>query len=167
MISDTLVQMLNSQINAELQSSYHYMAMSTYARQRNMDGFGTWLQEQAKEELGHALKIYQYLVDLGASIELGDVKAPKSNYHSMQEVFEDALSTERRLGETLNDIAQKAVDTKDNTTFTFLQWFLTEQVEEVASVSSIVEKLKLVGEDGNGLLNLDMFYGQRGLAREG
>ncbi len=163
MLSVKMEEKLNNQMNAELQSAYSYFAMAAYCRAQSLDGCGHWLELQAKEEMQHALKIYRYVVDQGATVKLLAVSSPKQNFGSLIEVFEEGLSHEKKIWELLNQIATAALEERDNTTHTFLQWFLTEQVEEVSTAQRVIEQLKLIGGNGQGLFLLDRELGGRKL----
>lgn len=161
MLSKTLITELNTQVKRELDSAYVYFSMATYAMQNSLDGCAHWLQVQAQEEIGHALKLHQYLVDRGAEISLQTIEAPKSDYTSILDVFEAALAQERELQRELDEIAKIASAEGDNTTSSLLEWYLTEQVEEIATAEGLVDKFKLVGTDGTGLLILNQELSKR------
>ncbi|MDZ4786924.1 MAG: ferritin, partial [bacterium] len=150
MLTPQMEERLNKQINAEIQSAYKYLAMSAYCKCKSLNGFGHWLFVQAQEELLHGMKIYDYIVQQGGTIHLLPVKAAKADYASLGEVFKTALEAELEIGSLLDDLANFASSIKDNTTFTFLQWFLTEQVEEISVATEVLDKIKLVSESGEG-----------------
>jgi len=155
MLKPNIVKALNEQMTAELQSSYEYMSMAAYCTSHTLNGFAHWLQLQAQEELGHAMKIYKYLNDTGSKVVFGAIQAPKTTFESMLEVFEAALANEVKLSVMLDALASFTQAEKDNTTFVFLQWFLTEQVEEVASCNDIVEQLKMAKDSPAAMFTLD------------
>ncbi|MCB0331171.1 MAG: ferritin [Bdellovibrionales bacterium] len=155
MLSKKLQKLLNGQLNLELFSAYTYYAMSAYMDERSLDGFSHWMKLQAEEELMHAQKIYSYLSDLGAKIEFLALEKPKQDFESVLDAFETALAHEKKLATELNEISISAFEERDNTTVSFLDWFLSEQVEEVAQTTTICDKLSLVGEDGHGILLLN------------
>lgn len=155
MLTNDMEERLNRQINAEIQSAYKYLAMSAYCKCRSLNGCANWLYIQAQEELIHGMKIYDYIVQQGGTIHLLPVKAAKADFSSLMNVFEAALESEKEISALLDDLANFASSIKDNTTYTFLQWFLTEQVEEVSVATEMLDKLKLVSESGEGLYLLD------------
>lgn len=163
MLNKKLEQELVQQVNIELQSGYLYLSMSAYCDSLSLDGFGNWLRVQAEEELGHAMKIYKYLTDNGAKTTLLALSQPKNDFSSVEEVFETALTQEEKLAERFNALANLSQETRDNTTYSFLQWFLTEQVEEISLCRLALEKIKLVGKDGQGILMLDREFATRTL----
>jgi ferritin len=161
MLDNELQTKLNEQINIELQAAYLYFSMATYFDSLSLDGFSHWMKTQAQEELGHAMKVYQYLSDQGAHAEMLAIPAPATKFDSPLQAFELALGHEKKLAATLNDISVLATEKRDNTTSSFLDWFLTEQVEEVALVNTIVDKLKMIGDNGFGILMMSNELGQR------
>ncbi len=161
MISEKVQQALNDQLNLELRSAYHYLAMSAYFSQLNLNGFAQWIRIQAGEELTHAMKIYDFINDREGNVELADVKGSPIAWDNPLAVFENAYEHEREVARRINDIVDLSLAEKDHATNTFLQWFVTEQVEEEAITNEVVQKLKLVGADGNGLFIMDRDMAQR------
>jgi ferritin len=155
MLSAKLEKLLNTQFNLEVFSAYTYLAMAAYMDQRSLDGFSHWMKLQAEEELMHAQKVYDYLTDMGARVVFDPIERPAQDFESVLDVFETALAHEKRLAKELNEISSAASEERDNTSVTFLNWFLSEQVEEVSQTTTICDKLALVGEDGQGLLMLN------------
>lgn len=161
MLKSKIAEELNKQMNREVESSYIYLAMSAYCNAANLAGCASWFEKQAAEELEHAMKFYHYLVDQGAKVRFLQVPEPRNSYDSITEVFEAALTHEEQVTAWIENLANLSVAEKDMTTYSFLGWFLNEQVEEVATATSIVEKLKMVGGSGGALLFLDSKLGQR------
>lgn len=159
-----LAQELNKQINIEMQSAYLYFAMAVYVDGLSLDGCARWFRLQAQEELGHAQKIYQYLMDTGQPVKLLAIDEPKQNFKTLRQTFEVALGQEEELATRFNKLAEMSLDSKDNATYSFLKWFLDEQVEEISSCRTIVEKLKLIGDSGGGLFMLSKELGARASA---
>ncbi len=147
----------------EYYSAYSYLAMSAYFLTENLNGFAHWMRVQAEEELTHGMKIYDFLDDREADIRLSTIDTPKQCWDSPLEVFEDTLAHERKVSQSIYNIADLALSERDHATHTFLQWFITEQVEEEAIVKEVIDTLKLVGIKGNGLFLLDRDLAQRGL----
>jgi ferritin len=135
--------------------------MAAYFDSLSLDGFSHWMKTQAQEELGHAMRMYQYLSDRGVPAEMLAIPAPQTKFDSPLAAFEKALEHEKMLAATLNEISEVALSCKDNTTYSFLEWFLSEQVEEVALVSTVIDKLRMIGENGFGILMLSNELGQR------
>ncbi|MCB0352610.1 MAG: ferritin [Bdellovibrionales bacterium] len=161
MLSPALVERLNDQLNFELESAYVYFSMAAYMEGQSLDGFAHWMKLQAEEEIGHAMRIYKYLTDLGANVTLEAIKKPPCDFSSVLNAFETALKHEENLARRLNEIAGVALSEKDNTTYQFLDWFLTEQVEEISSVGTVCDKLRLIGDNGYGILMLNTELGAR------
>ena len=161
MISNTIQNALNGQLNAELYAAYHYLAMSAYFQSTNMDGFATWMRTQAQEELMHAMKIYDFVNEREGEVELQEVKAPPMKWGGPLAVFQNAYEHEKGVTGQIHALVDLSLEERDHATNTFLQWFVTEQVEEEVTASDIVHKLRLVGNDGNGLFLLDRDMGQR------
>ncbi len=161
MLSDTLHTKLNEQLNFELESAYVYFSMAAYMDSVSLDGFASWMKLQAQEEIGHAMRIYNYINDRGKAAVMLALPQPPTKFKSVLEVFKTALGHEEKLATKLNTLSQEALSEKDNTTYTFLEWFLTEQVEEVSTVSTICDKLEMIGDNGYGVLMLSNELGQR------
>ena len=161
MIGKKVQKALNSQINAELYSAYLYLAMSAYFQSINLNGFATWMRMQSLEETGHAMRMYDFLGERDGTIQLQAIDAPQMKWDSPIAAFEDALAHEEKVTALIGNLVDLSLQEKDHATHIFLQWFVTEQVEEEANASDIVGKLKLVGGKGNGLFMLDQELGQR------
>lgn len=146
---------LNKQINEELFSSYVYLSMAAYAKAKSLDGFANWFEIQAKEELDHAMGFYHYILDAHGEVELQAIAQPKKDYTSPLALFEEALHHEQHITGRINLLYDLAQEEKDHALTSFLKWYLDEQVEEEASASKYVDKLKLAGHDGAALLMLD------------
>ncbi len=161
MISKKMQDALNNQLNAELFSSYLYLAMSGHFENTNMKGFANWMNKQSIEEYQHAMKFYTYINSVGAKVDLKAIEKPKNKWTSPKQAFEEALAHEKKITDMINKIADLALTEKDHATNIFLHWFVTEQVEEVASVEDIVNKFELIGDNKNGLFMLDRELGSR------
>jgi len=161
MPNNKMMDALNKQINAELYSSYLYLAMAAYFESINLRGFAQWMSVQAKEEAGHAMKIYKYVIDRGGRVTLTEIAAPPKEWKSPLEAFSDVLKHERKVTGLINKLADQAANAKDHATSVFLNWFVSEQVEEEASAVEIVEKLKVVKDSAGSLLMLDHHLGKR------
>ncbi|SDB21196.1 ferritin [Desulfonatronum thiosulfatophilum] len=155
MLTKKIEDALNNQVNAELYSSYLYLAMSAHFSEQNLDGFAHWMNMQAQEELAHAMKFYAFINERGARITLKAIEAPPVSWDSPRSVFEAVLEHEQKVTSLINNLVDLAIAEKDHATNIFLQWFVTEQVEEEASVNSVLQKLKLMGENSGGLFMMD------------
>lgn len=152
---------LFDQLNHEFYSAYLYLAMSAYCSHLEFNGAADWLKLQYEEEHIHATKIYNYLVEQGVHVVLKEVEQPPSEYGSVLDVFTASLTHEQSMTARLNDLSDQALKEKDHATYNLLQWFVNEQVEEEATVGAIISKLKLVKDDGYGLLMIDNELGGR------
>ncbi len=155
MLSDTMNQALNDQIKWELYSSYLYLSMSAQLNNIGLGGFSSWMRYQAQEELIHAMKFYDFVNERGGKVTLQAIDAPPNAWKNTLEIFEEALGHEQLVTKRINDLVDLALSERDHATNIFLQWFVTEQVEEEDNVGDIVNKLKLVGDDGKALFMMD------------
>ena len=155
MLSPKLTESLNKQINEEYYSSYLYLAMAAYMEDKNLDGCAHWMRMQAQEEWEHGMKIFDYMIERGARVELAAVAAPPMEWESPTAAFEAALEHERYMTKNINALADLAIDERDHATNNIMQWYVTEQVEEEASVEDILNKLELMGNSGHGLFMMD------------
>ena len=162
MLSKKLLTQLNGQINAELYSSYLYLSMAAYFESANFRGLARWMRTQAGEEYGHAMKFYDYVIARGGKVELAAIAAPPTMWKSALDVFQVTLKHEQGVTARINALADLAAAEKDHATSVTLQWFISEQVEEEASATEIVERLKLIKDSTGGLFMLDHQLGKRG-----
>jgi len=161
MIDEKMQEAINKQLNAELYSSYLYLSMSAYFQSVNLGGFANWMRVQAKEELAHAMKFYDYVNERGGRVMLQSVEEPPSDWDSPLAVFEHVYRHEQKVTGMINKLVDLAVEARDHATNNFLQWFVSEQVEEEASADEVVQKLKLVGDAASGLFMIDRELAQR------
>ena len=181
MLSKKMETALNKQINAELYSGYMYLAMSSHFESANLPGFAAWLKAQAGEELGHAMKFFGYVVERGGTVTLAAIDKPPSPqaayttkpeasskrrgaspWASPLKAFQAVYEHECKVTGLIGKLADLAAAENDHATSVFLQWFITEQVEEEASADAVVQKLKLVKDAPGGLFMIDREMGQRG-----
>ena len=162
MISKKMEESLNKQLNAELYSSYLYLSMAAYLESINLNGMAAWMKLQSTEEYEHGLKFYEYLGSVGARIKLEVINEPQFSWNNAGEVFEASLAHEKVITKNIYDLADLAIEEKDHATRNFLNWFVDEQVEEVATVTNIVEKFKMVADSKNSMYLLDKELGKRG-----
>jgi len=160
-ISKKINDVINKQINNELFSSYLYLSASAYLTENNFVGAAHWMKLQAKEEVGHAMKFYSYILNRGGQIKLSSIDTPKSDWKSMIDIFQFAYEHEKKVTDMINGIMEVAKIENDYATEELLQWFIKEQVEEEANASFAFEKLKLVGDNIGGLFIIDGELGRR------
>lgn len=161
MISDTLREEINEQIKYELYSAYMYLAMSAWCAGRNLAGFAHWMNLQAQEEVDHAMRFFNFLLERGGKVELQALDAPPVDYGTPLAVMEKSLEHEKFVSSRIHHLYKLAVDEGDYPAQVMLQWFVSEQVEEEASIDEIVERMKMFGSDGTSLLMLDTQLGAR------
>jgi len=155
MLSTNVEKVLNHHINAEFYSAYLYLSMSAWLKSKNLSGFANWMRVQYDEEIFHAMKMFNYVTERGGKVILEAIDTPKTEWRDIIEIFNDSLEHEQKVTARINDLADVATEEKDYATFNFLQWFIAEQVEEEATASALLEKLKLVEGKGSGLFMLD------------
>ncbi len=141
-----LAEAINKQIAAEFYSGYLYLQMAAWFEQQNLKGFAHWMRIQATEESCHGLIMFNYMIERGEAVALGKIEAPGTEYASVIDVLEKTLKHEQGVTAAINRIVNMAVEAKDHATRITFEWFITEQVEEEASASELLEKAKLVGE---------------------
>jgi len=159
MIPEKVLAALNDQLNFEFHSAFHYLAMESYFHGLNLHGFARFMRDQYKEERGHALKIVDYINSRSCRVKLCQINEPPAEWQSALGAFEDAYAQEQKSSGIINDLVDLALAEKDHPTDIFLKWFIQNQVEEEAMISSIVQKLRLVGDDKYGLFLLDRDMG--------
>jgi len=155
MLSKTVEEALNRQINRELYSSYLYLGMSAWFETQNLKGFAGWMMIQSGEERNHAMKIYEYIIARQGKVSLGDIETPKAKWTSAGKVFEEVYAHEQKVTGMINALVDLSMKEKDHATFEMLQWFVKEQVEEEANAATICEKIKTVGDVPGHLFYLD------------
>ena len=161
MLNKKLEKALNEQINAEMYSAYLYLSMSAYFESIDLTGAANWTKVQAEEEQFHAMKIFNYINERGGRVKLAAIECPKIEWEGIVSVFEEVLKHEKHVTSLIYNLMDISMEEKDYATTAFLQWFITEQVEEEASVSEMLSNLKLIDGKGHGLLMLDKELAQR------
>ena len=150
-----IASLLNNQINKELFSYYQYLAMSTHLDEQGLKGFSNFYKKQSLEEQEHASKIIEYMNTRGQHITLDTITKPKEKWSSIKTMFEDSLKQEKMITKSIYTILETSIKLKDHATTQFLQWFVEEQVEEEDQMTSIIQKLELIGPNKSALLMLD------------
>jgi len=162
MISKTMQDALNAQINLEQASSQLYLAMSAHCERDSFRGFAHWLKLQAGEETAHALKLVDFLLDRQGKLELRPIAAPATDFGGVIDVFEKALAHERAVSGRIDALFEQARAEKDYASELTLQWYVAEQVEEESQLSQVVDQLRAVGDKGGGIWFLDSRLAKRG-----
>jgi ferritin len=161
MLSKKMVNAVNSQINKEIYSAYLYLAMASNAEASGFRGATVWLKVQFHEEMVHAMKFYEYLVDQGAGVRLLAIAEPPVTYASLLDVFEKTLAHEQLVTRSINDLMELAIQEKDHATQALLAWYVTEQVEEEKNATEILQTLRMIGDNTSALFLYDKELGVR------
>lgn len=155
MISEKMTEALNEQVNREMYSAYLYMSMSAYCSTIGLKGFANWFMVQYHEEMVHAMKLYEYIMRVAGVVRLKSIAEPPADFKNPLDMFEKTLDHERFITASINERMDLAVSEKDYATQAFLQWYVSEQVEEEENDNDIIAQLKLIGDNPQGLLMLD------------
>ncbi len=146
---------LNDQIAREFESAYLYLSMAAYFEAQNLSGFAHWMRAQYREELEHAMKLFNFMADNGGKVELKALDQPPSDFGSASAAMAETLRHERSITASINELYELAMQEKDYPSQLVLQWFITEQAEEEKSVGDIIAQLDLVGDNGSAMLMVD------------
>jgi len=160
-MNNEMLRALNQQVNNELYSAYLYLSMASYFESTGLRGCANWMEIQAGEERDHAMKIYRYIHERRGVVTFAGIDAPKSVWKSPLAVFEEAFAHEQKVTKMIHDLVELATKHRDHATFSFLQWFVDEQVEEEANADEIVQKLQMVSGDSAALFAIDAYLGVR------
>jgi len=161
MLKKKMQKALNDQINAEMFSSYLYLSMEAYFQSISLKGFASWMRVQAQEEMMHGMKFYDFVTERGGKVTLEAIAKPESAWATPLAAFEAVLKHEQHVTSLINDLVDLAISEKDHASNNFLQWFISEQVEEEASAGEVVDKLKLIQDNPSGLFMVDAELGKR------
>ena len=161
MLSKKMQDALNKHLNEEFYSSYLYLSMAAHFEEENMKGFANWFKIQSQEEYMHAMKFYAFIVQTGGQVILKEIGAPKTSWKSVMDAFKDTLAHENKITGLIHKLVDQSMQAKDYATNNFLQWFVTEQVEEVSTVEEIIHKLEMIGDNKGGLYMMDRELGAR------
>lgn len=161
MLKESILKALNEQINAEQYSALMYLSMSAWFEDKGLPGFANWMYVQYQEELTHANKIFKYVNERSARVELKAIEQMPGEFESVVDVVEKTLDHEQKVTAMIDNLVNIAVEERDHASQSFLQWFVDEQVEEEANVTEILDTLKLIEGKGNGLFMLDRELRQR------
>lgn len=162
MLSNNMLNEVNDQIKHEMFSAYLYLSMSAHFEASNLPGFAKWMRIQAQEEMGHAMKFFDYLIDRGGKITLEAIAQPPVDFGTPQAIFEQVLEHEQFVTGRINTLYALAVKENDFASQVFLNWFVTEQVEEEKNATIILKTLKMIGDRSTAIYQLDRHVGKRG-----
>jgi len=154
-ISKELSKALSDQINAEYYSAYLYLAMSAAADKMGLKGTANWLFVQAQEEMAHGTHMFEYVLERGAAPSFAPIDKPPESFASMYDIYKNVQAHEQTVTERINAIATVAMKESDHAAYQFMMWYVDEQVEEESSVTQILDKLRLIGDNTGLLLTLD------------
>jgi ferritin len=166
MLSDKLQKALNDQINAELGSAYQYLAMAAHFDAANLEGSARWMRRQSREEVSHAMKIFDFIHDRDGKVALKAVAQPKGQFASSLAVWEAVLKQEQQVTGLINALYRLAGEEKDYPTQAMLQWFVTEQVEEEKTARTILEQVRMIGPSSSAIYFLDRHLGKEAEKKE-
>lgn len=150
--------LLNNQINKELESAYLYLEFSNFFDSENLDGYANYYKVQAKEEINHAMRIYEYLHNANENVKLMIIHAPEVKGKNIEEILDEGLKAEKNISELINNIYNTTIETSDYTSKVFVKWFIDEQFEEETNAQKMIDDYKLFK---NNLYDLNQKYSER------
>ncbi|NCJ05080.1 non-heme ferritin [Synechococcales cyanobacterium C] len=160
MLSSALCDRLNRQINLEMYSAHLYMQMGSWCAYKSLDGCARFLSQHADEEMMHMRRLLTYMNETGALAILGSMQAPPAEFQSLTQVFEKIYEHERFVTQQINELVHLANTEPDYSTLQFLQWYVAEQHQEEFLFKAILDKINLIGTEGQGLFFIDREVGQ-------
>ncbi len=161
MISNIINEILNEQINKEFYSGYLYLSMSAHLKELGLNGFASWTRLQAKEEVEHGLKIFDYIIDCNSFVTLKQIRTPEFEFNGISSIFNHIYEHEKCITSSIMEIAKKAEEEGDRTTLNFIDWFIAEQIEEEEAVKNIIKRLDMFGDDKVALFLMDQELSKR------
>lgn len=160
-MNEKIFKALNDQIKMEFYSSFLYLSVASYFENIPLEGMAKWFRNQANEEHEHGMKIYEYLLDRNLHVDLQAIDKPTRTFKSPREAFELALKHEQAVTQSIHKIYDLAVQEKDHATHLFLQWYITEQVEEEKNAQDNLDQIELIGDDKAALFVLDQNFAKK------
>lgn len=161
MVSEKLFKALNEQMNFEFDSANIYLAMAAYCASIDLDGFENFFVVQTEEERFHAMKFYNYINEVDGRAIISGYGDPKNEFKSLLDALETALGHEKIVTERIYKLMDIAQEEREYATISVLKWFIDEQVEEMNMFKKLIQKVKMIGDNTNGLMNLDKELAQR------
>jgi len=155
MLSEKLEKALNNQIHIEAASSQTYLSMASWAEVKGLEGISNFMYKHSDEERMHMLKLVKYVNERGGHAKIVSLKAPKTEFGSFQKLFQELYEHEIQVSHSINELVQVTLEEKDYATHNFLQWYVSEQMEEEALARTILDKINLIGDDKGGLYLFD------------
>ena len=155
MVSKNIESALNKQIRIEAESSQIYLAMACWAEVKGLEGIARFMYAQSDEEREHMLKLVKFVNERGGHAKISELKAPNVTFNSFKEMFEKLFEHEVFVSQSINELVHITLEERDYATHNFLQWYVAEQIEEEALARTILDKIKLIGNDKGGLYLFD------------
>lgn len=167
MLSNNLKKALSEHMTSEFQAAYAYLAMAGWYESEDLPGFANFFRIQAQEETDHGMKFFNFLCEAGARPDIKAISEPGKEFSGPADPFKAGLEQEQQVTRRINSLMDLAQEEKSHATTVFLQWFVTEQVEEESLFNLYVKKLNLIGDDGRGIIALDRELAGRSATEEG
>jgi ferritin len=161
MIPDKITKAFNEQVMHEFYSAYLYLSMAAWLETEGLEGMGRWMRVQVLEEMMHAMKFFDHILERGGKTELLAIEKPPVKWASPLAAFQNALEHEEFITGKINDLMTLSLAEGDHASRTMLQWFVDEQIEEETNATKNVYNIKMVGDKGQGMLMLDREMGAR------
>lgn len=155
MISELIEKALNDQIKIEAESSQIYLAMACWAEVKGLEGVAVFMYKQSQEERDHMLKLVKFVNERGGHAKVSELSAPHITFNSFKKMFEELYNHEIFVSKSINELVHTSLQEKDYATHNFLQWYVSEQIEEEAVARTILDKINLIGDDKGGLYLFD------------
>ena len=155
MLQQTILDKLNHQINLEHFSSNLYLSMSSWCNAQGLNGAAKFLEIHSQEELSHMHKLFKYINETGSQAIISSIAAPDTEFKDIKNVFEQTYKHEQLITKSINELVDLTLNEEDYATFNFLQWYVSEQIEEEALARNILDKINLIGDDKGGFYLFD------------
>jgi ferritin len=155
MLSKKVEKALNAQIRIEAESSQVYLSMASWAEVKGLEGIAQFMYKHSDEERMHMLKLVKFVNERGGHAVVSELNAPKNDFGDFQSMFRELLEHEIFVSQSINDLVHTTLQEKDYATHNFLQWYVSEQIEEEALARTILDKINLIGNDKGGLYLFD------------
>lgn len=155
MLSQTIEKALNNQIKIEAESSQIYLAMACWAEVKGLEGVAGFMYNQSQEERDHMLKLVKFVNERGGHAKISELAEPNVTFKSFKEMFEMLFNHEVYVSKSINELVHISLEERDYATHNFLQWYVSEQIEEEAMARTVLDKINLIGDDKGGLYLFD------------
>ncbi len=155
MLSKTIENALNKQVTIEAESSQVYLAMASWAENQGFEGVSQFMYAHSDEERQHMLKLVKFINERGGHAKVSELSAPPTEFGSFKEVFQTLFDHEVFVSKSINDLVHITLEERDYATHNFLQWYVSEQIEEEALARNILDKINLIGDDKSGFYLFD------------